>query len=79
MGLDGIAHKDPTNFWSHKKVAWIYIKRGIIALRRLNTITHDGESISCTYVQEFSVRFSGLATVENTRISQQGLSFTVEL
>ncbi len=52
---------------------------GNYRLEAFNTITHDGESISCTYVQEFSVRFSGLATVQNTRISQQGLSFTVEL
>ena len=54
-------------------------QEGNYRLEAFNTITHDGESISCTYVQEFSVRFSGLATVENTRISQQGLSFTVEL
>ena len=54
-------------------------QEGNYRLEAFNTITHDGESISCTYVQEFSVRFSGLATVQNTRISQQGLSFTVEL
>ncbi len=54
-------------------------QEGNYRLEAFNTITHDGESISCTYVQEFSVRFSGVATVQNTRIFQQGLSFTVEL
>lgn len=54
-------------------------QEGNYRLEAFNTITHDGESISCTYVQEFSVQFSGVATVQNTRIFQQGLSFTVEL
>ncbi len=54
-------------------------QEGNYRLEAFNTISYAGESIECTYVKEFSVRFSGTASVENTDITQQGLSFTVEL
>lgn len=54
-------------------------QEGNYRLEAFNTISYAGESIECTYIKEFSVRFSGTASVENTSITQQGLSFTVEL
>lgn len=54
-------------------------QEGNYRLEAFNTISYAGESIECTYIKEFSVRFSGPASVENTSITQQGLSFTVEL
>ncbi len=53
-------------------------QEGNYRLEAFNTISYAGESIECTYIKEFSVRFSGTASVENTSIAQQGLSFTVE-
>ena len=54
-------------------------QEGNYRLEAFNTITYEGESIECTYTQEFSVSFSGVASVQNTSISQQGLSFSVAL
>ena len=54
-------------------------QEGNYRLEAFNTISYAGESIECTYIKEFSVRFSGTASVENTSITQQGLSFAVEL
>lgn len=54
-------------------------QEGDYRLEAFNTITYEGESIECTYIKEFSVSFSGLATVNQTLVTRQGFSFSVEL
>lgn len=54
-------------------------QEGNYRLEAFNTITYEGESIECTYIKEFSVSFSGPATVNQTLVTRQGFSFSVEL
>ena len=54
-------------------------QEGNYRLEAFNTITYAGESIECTYIKEFSVSFSGPASVNQTLVTRQGYSFSVEL
>jgi gliding motility-associated-like protein len=54
-------------------------QEGNYRLEAYNTITYAGESIECAYIKEFSVSFSGPASVNQTLVTRQGYSFTVEL